>query len=278
MKPLIAICLSLISSFIAAAQTPQLLYSFPNTSGNPNAPLAEGPDGALYGTTLAGDGTVFRITGSGQFTVIGNFNRTNGRNPEGSGLTLARDLNFYSTTQYGGSGDIGVFFRISTNGPITKLIDFTGEHGAYPTSGGITLGNDGNLYGLTLTFDVFHYYATAYKITTAGVLTVLARFTNGNVLNIPYGHLTLAPDGNFYGATLGRVFRMTPGGVVNTVTNLPLEVSISGFTLGNDGLLYGLAPHADVSYSGAIFRVATNGVFAVVTSLTELTVNFRPHA
>src|SRR5262249_25810426 len=138
MKFLTAIYLSLISPFIAGAQTLELLHSFTNTAGNPNAPLAEGPDGALYGTTLAGDGTVFRITGSGEFTVVGNFNRTNGRNPEGSGLTLAHDLNFYSTTQYGGSGDIGVVFQISTNGPITKLIDFNGDNGFYPSSGGIT--------------------------------------------------------------------------------------------------------------------------------------------
>jgi len=81
MKVLTAIWLSLIAAFGAEAQTPQLLYNFTNSAGNPNAPLAEGPDGALYGTTLAGDGTVFRITGSGEFTVIGNFNGTNGRNP-----------------------------------------------------------------------------------------------------------------------------------------------------------------------------------------------------
>jgi uncharacterized repeat protein (TIGR03803 family) len=265
MNLLTAICLSLIAPFIAAAQTPELLYSFTNTAGNPNAPLAEGPDGALYGTTTAGNGTVFRITGSGEFTVIGNFNRTNGRYPAGSGLTLAPDLNFYSTTYYGGSGDVGVLFRVSTNGGLTKLVDFTGDNDAYPTSGGITLGNDGNLYGLTMTSGAFNYFATAYKIATGGALTVLARFTNSLFSAIPYGHLTLAPDGYFYGGTYRRIFRMSPSGVVTTVANVPMEISISGFTLGNDGLLYGLAPHADVSYSGAIFRVATDGTFAVIT-------------
>jgi len=268
MKILTALCSSLIGSFIAGAQTPELLHSFTNTDGNPNAPLAEGQDGALYGTTLAGNGTVFRITGSGEFTVVGNFNRTNGRNPEGSGLTLAPDLNFYSTTYYGGSGDIGVLFRISTNGALTKLIDFTGDNGFHPTSGGITLGNDGDLYGLTFTFDNLNYFGTAYKITTGGALTVLARFTNSSFPLIPYGHLTLTPDGNFYGATLGRIFRMTPGGVVTTVTNVPMKISISGLTLGNDGLLYGLAPETDASHSGAIFRVDTNGAFAVLTNFT----------
>src|SRR6266850_7966888 len=268
MKILISICLSLIWSFIAGAQTPELLHSFTNSGGNPNAPLAEGPDGALYGTTMEGNGSVFRITGSGEFTVVGNFNRTNGRTPEGSGLTLAPDLNFYSTTYYGGSGDIGVVFRISTNGPITKLIDFTGDNGSHPTSGGITLGNDGDLYGLTLTFDPQNYFGTAYKITTGGELTVLARFTNSFFPSIPYGHLTLAPDGNFYGATLGRIFRMTPGGVVTTVTNVPMKISISGLTFGNDGFLYGVAREADASPGGALFRVATNGAFAVLTYFT----------
>jgi uncharacterized repeat protein (TIGR03803 family) len=268
MKILTAICLSLIGSFIAGAQTPELLHSFTNSGGNPNAPLAEGPDGALYGTTVEGNGSVFRITGSGEFTVVGNFNRTNGRNPDGSALTLAPDLNFYSTTVYGGSGDIGVVFRISTNGGLTKLIDFTGDNGFNPSSGGITLGNDGDLYGLTASFNYFSYFGTAYKITTAGAMTVLARFTNSSYPLIPAGHLTLAPDGNFYGANYGRIFRMTPGGVFTTVTNLPMKISISGFTLGNDGLFYGLAPETDASPSGAIFRVATNGAFAVLTNFT----------
>ena len=65
MKILASVCLSLISVFVARAQSLQLLHSFTNTAGNPNAPLAEGTDGALYGTTLTGDGTVFRITGTG---------------------------------------------------------------------------------------------------------------------------------------------------------------------------------------------------------------------
>jgi uncharacterized repeat protein (TIGR03803 family) len=268
MKVLTAIWLSLIAAFGAEAQTPQLLYNFTNSAGNPNAPLAEGPDGALYGTTLAGDGTVFRITGSGEFTVIGNFNGTNGRNPEGSGLTLGPDLNFYSTTYYGGTSDIGVLFRISTNGGLTKLVDFTGNNGFHPTSGGITLGNDGALYGLTLSDNPFDYYATAYKITTGGAFTVLARFTNTFFPDIPYGHLTLAPDGNFYGANFGRVFRMTPDGVVTTVTNLPMLTSISGFTLGKDGLLYGPVPQSDASLFGAIFRLSTDGAFTVLTNFT----------
>ncbi len=264
MKTLAAFCLSLITPFIAGAQTPELLHSFTNSDGNPNAPLAEGPDGALYGTTLAGNGTVFRITGSGEFTVIGNFNGTNGRNPEASGLTLGPDLNFYSTTQFGGSGDIGVIFRISTNGGLTKLIDFNGDNGSYPF--GITLGNDGNLYGLA--YPEQNYVGTAYKITTGGAFTVLARFTNSFSPLIPGGRLTLTPDGNFYGATYGQVLRMTPGGVVTTVTNVPMQLSGFGLTLGNDGLLYGLVLESYTSYSGSIFRVATNGAFAVLTNFT----------
>jgi uncharacterized repeat protein (TIGR03803 family) len=63
-------------------------------------------------------------------------------------LVLGRDGSFYSTTLSGGSADLGVIFQFKTNGAYTNLHSFTGlADGANPDCG-LTLGLDGNLYGV----------------------------------------------------------------------------------------------------------------------------------
>jgi uncharacterized repeat protein (TIGR03803 family) len=88
----------------------------------PNGPLLANIDGNLYGTTSSGGnlpgkpgdgyGTVFRITPSGQFTVIHTFTGKDGSNPSG---TLAHDSKgaIYGATT-GNSGSIGgTVFKIT---------------------------------------------------------------------------------------------------------------------------------------------------------------------
>ncbi len=66
----------------------------------------------------------------------------------------------------------------------------------------------------------------------------------------PYGALTLAPDGNFYGTSQnfggtndqGTAFKMTPAGVIKTLANFNGENGASPecqMVFGNDGNLYG---------------------------------------
>ena len=140
--------------------------------------LLEAPDGNFYGTSLRDGGTVFKITPQGLLTILVKFTRTNGINPEAAGLTLANDGNLYSTTEYGGSSDLGTLFRVTTNGAFTTLVNFNGANGFYPRAGGLTLGNDGDLYGITFSFDNLYYFGTVYKVTTEGILTTLVNLTN----------------------------------------------------------------------------------------------------
>lgn len=105
-----------------------VLYSFDGSGHasaiSPNAPVVQGPDGALYGTTRGGgaygQGTVYRVTPGGQYTELHAFG---GRGPDGvdgeqpfSGLVLGRDGLLYGTTSYGGANSAGVLFRISITG------------------------------------------------------------------------------------------------------------------------------------------------------------------
>ncbi len=92
------------------------LYSFAHTDGAlPDAPLLQGSDGNLYGTTFAGGlhdkGTVFEITTGGSLTTLYTFGFTDGANPQ-AGLVEASDGNLYGTTYEGGAHDFGIVFRL----------------------------------------------------------------------------------------------------------------------------------------------------------------------
>jgi uncharacterized repeat protein (TIGR03803 family) len=84
------------------------------------------------------------------------------------------------------------------------------------------------------------------------------------------GALIEAPDGNFYGTSLGggpmgkgAVFRVTPGGAL-TILVSDQSGPAAGLVLGNDGLLYGMTDTGGAIARGSIFKVTTNGVLTNV--------------
>ena len=139
------------------------LYSFTDVAdgGYPYGGLAQGPDSQLYGTTTDGgdtnlnDGTIFKITTNGTFTVVLAFEGTNGALPEAS-MIVAGDGNLYGTTKGGGIGaqfgadnlyppTYGTIFQLTTNGGLVTLISFDGNYdGAAPHSS-LWQGVDGGL-------------------------------------------------------------------------------------------------------------------------------------
>jgi hypothetical protein len=103
------------------------LYAFDGTHGyNPEAPLMQGTDGNLYGTTALGGktvsncyatnsrcGTVFKISTACKITLIYQFDQIHGAGPFGP-VIQGTDGNFYGTTSAGGTSDeyhllIGIF-------------------------------------------------------------------------------------------------------------------------------------------------------------------------
>jgi uncharacterized repeat protein (TIGR03803 family) len=172
----------------AGAET--VLYSFLGGSDGelPSASLAEGNDGNFYGTTPfgggSGDGTIFRITPTGEETVLYSFRggTANGANPY-TALVQGDDGSFYGTTQAGGNensnpcgGGCGSLFKITPSGNETVLYLFAGSttDGALP-AGSLVQGSDGNFYGTTSAGGQFDG-GTVFQITPAGVLTVLHSF------------------------------------------------------------------------------------------------------
>ena len=135
----------------------------PDDGSAPNAPLVQGPDGNLYGTTLLGGscsalayvgcGTVFRLTPGGDLTTIYNFCLNNGPCTDGQSpadaLVLGSDGNFYGTTAFGGSVvNAGTVFSITPAGVLTTLHSFnnTYKDGKYPFTT-LLQATNGEFYG-----------------------------------------------------------------------------------------------------------------------------------
>jgi uncharacterized repeat protein (TIGR03803 family) len=143
---------------ITPSGTFTLLHSFDNSHGSyPAAPLVQGTDGNFYGTAAFGGspssyGVVYKITASGQFTVLYNFDQTNGEEPIGP-LIQGSDGNFYGTTFTGGpGGDLGagVVFKITAAGAFTVLHYFNLNADGGQPAAGLVQATDGNLYGTAM--------------------------------------------------------------------------------------------------------------------------------
>ena len=133
---------------------PTTLWSFTpgNDGGFPMAGVVEGNDGSFYGTTTASgqynQGTVFRITASGELSTLWSFTGgDDGGSPVG-GLIQGHDGYFYGTTSSGGSGGGGTIYRITSYGGLITLYSFSGSDGASP-KGALLEYTNGVFYGTT---------------------------------------------------------------------------------------------------------------------------------
>ncbi|HTU42121.1 MAG TPA: choice-of-anchor tandem repeat GloVer-containing protein [Candidatus Aquilonibacter sp.] len=138
---------------ITSSGTLTTLYSFcPDGCENgafSEVPLVQGTDGSFYGITeegggvsscwsdsLAGCGTIFKITPSGTLTRIYSFCSqgacTYANYPSAdAGLIQSTDGNFYGTTRDGGAYNDGTVFRLSVGlGPFVETQTASGKVGA----------------------------------------------------------------------------------------------------------------------------------------------------
>ncbi|HUE04609.1 MAG TPA: choice-of-anchor tandem repeat GloVer-containing protein, partial [Bryobacteraceae bacterium] len=262
------------------AQTLTVLFSFSGSDGyQPVAPLIQGIDGNLYGTTSlgggAGNGTLFRITPGGTLSTLHNF-CSSAKCADGSrpvaGLVQAADGNLYGTTQYGGVnialGD-GTVFRITPGGTLTTLYKFCSlancADGAYPAAG-LVRGRDGNFYGTTAN--------TVFKMTPQGDLSTLYAFTDPLAV-WPLG-LVQGRDGNFYGTTImggkyhaGTVFVITPRGKLATLHNFRNTDGWKpegGLVQGADGGFYGTTYFGGGKNYGTVFKITPHGMLTTLYS------------
>jgi uncharacterized repeat protein (TIGR03803 family) len=230
--------LMLFATQPAPAQTLKALYSFTGAAdgGDPFPAVIRDAAGNLYGTTdYAGTsfaGVVFKVSKTGQETALYNFcslsGCTDGQYPY---APLVRDAagNLYGTTQYGGTSNLGVVFKLSATGKETVLHSFTGgADGVYPY-GGLFRDAAGNLYGTTESGGTSNL-GVVFKISKTGKETVLHSFTGA------------ANDGG--------------------------EPLSSGFHMDAKGNLYSVASHGGTAGEGVLYKLSPKGKLTVLHSFT----------
>ena len=261
--------------------------------GFPGGRPVEGSDGNFYGTTRIGganeQGTIFKLTPSGTLTTLVNFTGDGAGNrgsyPESS-LTESGG-NFYGTTSLGGAGNFGTVFKVTPEGVLTTLVEFTKDgaanRGALPL-GGLSAGADGALYGTTRAGGASDL-GTIFKVTTDGVLTTLVEFTGNGTQNrgsLPHVGLTLGSNGSFYGTTnagggpdQGTIFKMTAEGTLTTLNALSIRGALNsggspeaGLIADSNGELYGTTRFGGAHGFGTVFKFMPGGPLTKLVDFT----------
>jgi len=289
---------TLLTLILAAVATPafgqySVLYNFGSVSGDARNPafsgiIAQGRDGNLYTTTPSGgngNGTVVQITPAGTATVLYSFKGTDGSQPPG-GLTLGLDGNFYGATPLGGAHGSGTIFKITPTGTLTTLYSFSSSTDGSNAVAPPIQGSDGNWYGTT-SLGGAHGLGTVYKLTSAGVFTVLYAFdtTHGSEPSAP---LVQGSDGNFYGTTTfggsnggGVVFKITSVGALTVLFNFDSthgRLPRSPLIQGADGAFYGTTQSGGTSNSGMTFKISSSGTLTVLHSMNGASDGGSPYA
>jgi uncharacterized repeat protein (TIGR03803 family) len=256
----------------------------------PQCGLAEGSDGALYGTdTLGGGyhnafGTVYRLNKDGTgYAVLYGFGGpgNDGQNPYAA-LVEGADHGLYGTTFFGGASNYGTIFKLQKDGTgYTILHNFGGPapDGLYP-NGTLIQASDGALYGTT----EYGGSGTVYKLNPEGSgFGIVHGFpgTNNDGAS-PYAGVIEASDGALYGSTsaggsnnAGIVFKVNKNGTGYailhhfTTNNLDGQSPRAALLEADDGALYGTTANGgSTNRAGTVFKIAKDGTgYARASSL-----------
>ncbi|MEZ4939679.1 MAG: hypothetical protein R3D58_02360 [Saprospiraceae bacterium] len=264
--------------------TYSVLHEFDYTNGGyPYGSLVE-TGGKFYGMTsesgISGGGVLFEYdpSGGGTYSVLHEFDYTNGGYPYGS--LVESGGKFYGMTSYGGSLGYGVIFEYdpSGGGTYSVLHNFENTNGSYPYGSLVEL--DGKFYGMTNEGGSSGGYGVIFEYDPSGggTYSVLHEFdyTDGG---FPYGSL-VELDGKFYGMTSGGgssggygvIFEYDPsGGGTYTVLHefdYTNGASPSGSLIETGGKFYGMTNSGGSSNGGVVFEYdPTGSTYSVLKEL-----------
>ena len=250
------------------------------TGSTPYAPLLQGDDGNLYGTTLLGgelgNGTVFRLDAEGNIAPLHSFDGTDGSAPSG-GLMQANLL--FGTTSSGGEAGFGTVFRVMpTGGSFEMIHSFSDSDGMFPTARLASAGESA-FWGTTL-MGGQNGAGVVFRMDHDGHITFahsLNRFDGFD----PASELVQASDGWFYGTARGGpfgdavVFRMTDAVVaINEIvpSSGPSEGGVAIDLLGG-GFQPGIAASVGGANATDVTVLDPTFLYLATPSLTPGTLN-----
>ena len=263
----------------------KVLHVFNGTDGSYPIGSLIAKNHMLYGMTAIGgefdEGAVFKIglDGTG-FALLHSFGGpSDGNSPNGSLIFYNGKL--YGMTRRGGPVNMGVIFRINTDGTgFTILHTFT----ATTTDGGRPYGSlilyDGQFFGTTYVGGASGR-GTVFRFSpSGGGFKIIHSFAGGAEGEGPTGTLTLVGT-RLFGTTflggangIGTIFRVLPGGegfkVLHSFTGQPLDGSTPncGALAAGGPWLFGATEYGGANDLGAIFRIKTDGSeYALLHSL-----------
>lgn len=207
--------------------------------------------------------------------ILYSFSHVDGSQPSAP-LLMDSDGNLYGTTQAGGANTYGAVFEVTGPGTEQVLYSFTGGADGGTPYAGLVMDSAGNLYGTTLyggsTACGDTGCGVVFKVTPAGVETVVYAFKGGSDGFYPRGSLMIDDKGNLYGTTqyggaagsYGTVFKISPQGVetvLHRFTGYPNDGAypFAGVTADSQGNLYGTTEAGGTYGLGTVYQLSTAG-------------------
>jgi uncharacterized repeat protein (TIGR03803 family) len=227
------------------------LYSFPvgSFAGNFSVPLLQATDGNLYGATPTGGanatGTIYRLSLSGEYTLLYTFPKNEKSNP--TWLIEGSDGNLYGAAL--GLSEYGQLFRITRSGAYTLLYAMNNPSASGSCACVLLQGSDGAIYGTAqgggaygagavFALDVglpkptprAQHFSPASGVAGTRVLLWGYDLLSASVQFNGVAATTVSNSGSNYvlatvppGATTGPITITTPGGTVTTKESFTVE-------------------------------------------------------
>jgi len=269
---------------------------------NPGVALTRGPDDVFYGMAsfggTSGNGTIFKISASGDFTVLhafsavdANYHNEDGANPLRT-VVIGTDGNLYGTTRLGGLNTCGpnlsgcgVAWVMTPWGSFSVLHQFQVTEGH---AASLLQARDGFFYGCAVWPFAAAGSGTLFRMApSGGHFEILHRFSVVDVNGANsdgadcYEPLVETHPGVFFASTTyggangnGVVFRYSAEKGLEIVhafsaSNAAGQNSdganpLARLTRGEDGALYSTASFGGANGNGVIYRIRPNGSFKVL--------------
>ncbi len=209
---------------------------------------------------------VYKLSPSGQETVLHTFSGGNDGGYPYAGVVFDKSYNLYGTTAYSGANGHGVVYKLYPAGKYPSSMLLRMMVMAPNPYSGVTLDSSGNIYGTTQAAFGANAYGVVYKLSLSHQETVLHTFTGGTDGAFPYSGVVLDGAGDLYGTTSaggtsngGVTYKVTPAGeetVLSDFTGTPDGFEPYGGLIHSiDGNLYGMTVSGGLSNEGAIYRL-----------------------